>query len=97
MDELARIVSDLIYLLIYAGRSTDAMQIAERGLERAGADSFAQCRLLASLGLAVTTEGDMRRARLRSSFRWPETTEITIEPFGGRRPCQREWGFVRKC
>ena len=61
MDELARIVSDLIYLLIYAGRSTDAMQIAERGLERAGADSFAQCRLLASLGLAVTTEGDMRR------------------------------------
>lgn len=62
-DELARIASDLTYLLIYEGRSTDAMQFLERGLERAGADSSARCRLLSSLGLAVTTWGDMRRAR----------------------------------
>ena len=61
-DELARIASDLIYLLIFAGRSTDAMQIAERGLERADVDS-ARCRLLSSLGLAVATGGDMRRGR----------------------------------
>ena len=62
-DELARIVWDLTYLLIFDARSTDAMQIAKRGLERAGADSSARCRLLSSLGLAVTTWGDMRRAR----------------------------------
>ena len=46
----------------FRGRSTDAMQIAERGLERADVDS-ARCRLLSSLGLAVATGGDMRRGR----------------------------------